>query len=124
MRSAVARFAPFVERAQLQVPSFEVISNVEVRPYESVEQIRRCLVASLVSRVRWHETAEALAARRPDIIVECGASAVLAPMMRRLPGVDAERVIHVSDRDGLGKLQQLMRRFDEPEIDSARAHAK
>ncbi|HZV78540.1 MAG TPA: ACP S-malonyltransferase [Candidatus Binatus sp.] len=124
MGSAVARFAPFVERAQLQTPSFEVISNVEVRPYESVEQIRRCLIASLVSRVRWHETAEALAARRADIIVECGASAVLAPMMRRLPGVDAERVIHVSDREGLGKLDELMRRFKASEVDSARAQAK
>ncbi|MBV8172245.1 MAG: ACP S-malonyltransferase [Candidatus Eremiobacteraeota bacterium] len=110
MRSAVARFAPFVESAHLEAPSFEVISNVEVRPYESVGQIRSCLIASLVSRVRWHETAEALAARRPDFIVECGASAVLAPMMRRIAGVTADRVAHVSDRESLGKLEQSMRR--------------
>ena len=66
-------------RRSIALPAFDVISNVEVEPYRSVEQIRRCLVASLVSRVRWHETAVALAAREPDLIIECGASAVLAP---------------------------------------------
>src|SRR5271165_1141808 len=106
MRPAVARFSAFVESARIALPAFEVISNVEVEPYRSVEQIRRCLIASLVSRVRWHETAVALAARKPDFIIECGASAVLAPMMRRLPGVDAERVIHVADAQGVAKLAQ------------------
>ncbi|HLN47530.1 MAG TPA: acyltransferase domain-containing protein, partial [Magnetospirillaceae bacterium] len=104
MRPAVARFATFVESANIALPAFDVISNVEVEPYRSVEQIRRCLVASLVSRVRWHETAIALAAREPDFIIECGASAVLAPMMRRLPGLNAERVIHVADSAGVTKL--------------------
>ena len=99
-RPAVTRFATFVESANIALPAFDVISNVEVEPYRSVEQIRRCLVASLVSRVRWHETAIALAAREPDFIIECGASAVLAPMMRRLPGLNAERVIHVADAAG------------------------
>ncbi|MBV8082132.1 MAG: ACP S-malonyltransferase [Candidatus Eremiobacteraeota bacterium] len=107
MRSAVARFAPFVEAAAFALPAFEVISNVEVAPYHSVEQIRRCLVASLMSRVRWHETAEAVAARTPDFIVECGASAVLAPMFRRVSGVDSERVVHVADSSGIERLARL-----------------
>jgi [acyl-carrier-protein] S-malonyltransferase len=104
MRSAVPRFSKFIEAATIQLPDFEVISNVEVQPYGSVEQIRRCLIASLVSRVRWHETAEALAARKPDFIVECGANAVLAPMMRRLPDVVAERCLHIADAEGVAKL--------------------
>jgi malonyl CoA-acyl carrier protein transacylase len=88
---------------------FDVISNVDVQPYRSVEQIRRCLIASVVSRVRWHETAVALAAYAADFIVECGASPVLAPMMRRLPGVAAERVIHIADSEGVAKLANAAR---------------
>jgi [acyl-carrier-protein] S-malonyltransferase len=107
MRPAVARFAEHVEAATIALPAFDVISNVEVMPYNSVEQIRRCLIASLCTRVRWHETAEALASRKPDLIVECGAIRVLAPMMARLPGVEAERVVHVADSAGVARLGAL-----------------
>jgi [acyl-carrier-protein] S-malonyltransferase len=109
MRPAVARFATSVEQAAIGLPVFDVISNVDVQPYRSVEQIRRCLIASVVSRVRWHETAVALAAYAPDFIVECGASPVLAPMMRRLAGVAAERVIHIADSEGVAKLANAAR---------------
>jgi [acyl-carrier-protein] S-malonyltransferase len=107
MRSAVPRFAKFVEAAAIELPSFDVISNVEVEPYRSIEQIRRCLIASIVSRVRWHETAVALAAHNPEFIVECGATPVLAPMMRRLPGVVADRCLHVADSQSVMRLGQL-----------------
>lgn len=109
MRPAVARFAPHVEAATMCVPSFEVIGNVDVAPYHSVEQMRRSLIASLVSRVRWHETAQAVASRKPDFIIECGASAVLAPMMRRLPDVKADRCLHIADSEGIAKLETLVK---------------
>ncbi|HYK53817.1 MAG TPA: ACP S-malonyltransferase [Candidatus Eremiobacteraceae bacterium] len=104
MAPAVPAFAKHVEAAPMTVPSFAVISNVDVEPYASVEQIRRCLIASLSARVRWHEAAVALAAMQPDIIVECGATRVLAPMMARLDGVESSRVFHVADPGGLSKL--------------------
>ena len=104
MAPAVPSFAKHVEAAAIAVPSFAVISNVEVAPYASVEQIKRCLIASLSARVRWHEAAVALAAMRPDIIVECGATRVLAPMMARLDGVEGARVFHVADPQGVARL--------------------
>lgn len=104
MAPAVPVFAKHVEAAPIAVPSFAVISNVEVTPYSSVEQIRRCLIASLSARVRWHEAAVALVAMRPDIIVECGATRVLAPMVARLEGVDGARVFHVADPTAVAKL--------------------
>lgn len=104
MASAVPAFARHVEAAPIEVPSFAVISNVEVEAYSSVAQIQRCLIASLSARVRWHEAAVALAAMRPDIIVECGATRVLAPMMARLDGVEGSRVFHVADPASLAKL--------------------
>jgi [acyl-carrier-protein] S-malonyltransferase len=106
MRSAVPGFAQSVEAADITIPKFDVIGNVDAQPYRSVEQIRRQLIASLVSRVRWHETAVALAARAPDFIVECGATAVLAPMMRRISGVAADHCLHVADTDGVMRLRE------------------
>lgn len=104
MRSAVDVFARHIEAAAIGLPAFTVISNVDVEPYTSVEQIRRCLIASLCARVRWHETAVAVARMTPDVIVECGATRVLAPMMARIDGVDGARVVHVGDASGLTKL--------------------
>ena len=104
MAPAIPSFAKHVEAAPVRVPSFPVISNVEVEPYSSVEQIKRCLIASLSARVRWHEAAVALAAMRPDVIVECGATRVLAPRMARLDGVESARVFHVADPQGVAKL--------------------
>ena len=104
MEPAVSRFAAHVEAAHLALPAFDVISNVDVAPYRSVESIRRCLIASLCSRVRWHETAVALAAKRPDFIIECGAAPVLTPMMKRLPGAAPDRIMHVADAAGVSAL--------------------
>lgn len=108
MQPALPRFSRAVESAQLRMPSFSVISNVTATPYASVEEIRRCLIASLCARVRWHEAARALALVKPDIIVECGASQVLAPMMRRLPDVGSMPVVHVGDAAGVAKLDQAI----------------
>jgi [acyl-carrier-protein] S-malonyltransferase len=104
MEPAAARFAAHVESARFSLPRFEVISNVDVEPYHTVEDIKRCLTASLCARVRWHETAVALAARGPDFIIECGAAPVLAPMMRRLSGVAGDRVFHIADAAGVKSL--------------------
>ncbi len=104
MQPAVGRFEPFVKAARIAVPDVAVISNVDVREYKQAEHIRRNLVASLCARVRWHETAVAVAARKADAIVECGAVAVLAPMMRRLGGVPPDRVIHVGNRAAMDQL--------------------
>ncbi len=108
MEPATPRFSRAVESAELRIPSFTVISNVIAKPYTSVGEIRSCLLASLCARVRWHETAIALAALAPDYIIECGASEVLAPMMKRLPDVSSARVIHVADSASLEDLHEAV----------------
>src|ERR1700694_156460 len=105
MQPAMPRFSRAVESAQLRMPAFTVISNVSAQPYTSIDEIRRCLLASVCARVRWHDTATALVAVRPDIIIECGASEVLAPMMKRLPQLDGIKVVHVADSSAVDKLR-------------------
>jgi len=85
MAPARERFKPYVDAAPLRMPRFPVISNVDARPYTSVEAMRANLVRSVTEEVLWHATAERLVAENLDRIVEFGGSAVLAPLMRRVP---------------------------------------
>ncbi len=58
---------------------------------------------SITDEVRWHDTAEKLLSYGLDLVVEFGASPVLAPLMRRLP--NAPDVMNVSDYAGVRKLR-------------------
>ena len=102
MVPARERFAPFVARATIAQPRFTVVSNVDAQPYRDVASIRSNLVRSVTDEVLWHATAERLLAEGLDLVVEFGGSAVLAPLVKRLPG--APPTLHVGDERGLEKL--------------------
>jgi len=103
MNSARVEFAPYVMAAPVQLPRFTVISNVDAKPYTDVEQIKTNLIGSVTDEVRWHDAAVAMVAMELDLIVEFGASAVLAPMFKRVPG--APKAITVSDAAGVERLR-------------------
>ena len=102
MLPARERFAPFVARAEMTMPAFTVISNVDAQPYRDVSAVRANLVRSVTDEVRWHATAERLLTEGLDLIVEYGGSPVLTPLLRRLP--NAPRVVHVGDDEILAAL--------------------
>jgi [acyl-carrier-protein] S-malonyltransferase len=102
MLPAQARFAPFVERAEIAMPRFTVISNVDAKPYADVATIKANLIRSVTDEVLWHATAERLVAEGLDLVVEFGGTAVLAPMLKRLPGAPSAQ--HVGDERGIEKL--------------------
>lgn len=106
MAPARAEFAAHVERAEFALPAFPVISNVDAQPYREIAQIRHNLVRSVTDEVRWHDTALALIAVGVDLIVEFGASPVLAPMMKRVPG--APKALHVGDAGGVERLRAML----------------
>jgi malonyl CoA-acyl carrier protein transacylase len=83
-----------------------VISNVDAEPYRDTDTIRNRLVESIVSQVRWHDTAARLLTYDLDLVVEFGASGVLGPLMKRMPG--APEVNTVSDFNGVEKLRQKL----------------
>lgn len=103
MDPARDEFAPHVQAAAMTPPRFAVISNVDAKPYDGVEQIKTNLVRSVTDEVLWHDTAVAMVAMGLDLIVEFGASAVLAPMFKRIDG--APKAITVSDAAGIEKLR-------------------
>lgn len=103
MEPAREEFAPHVRAATIETPRFTVISNVDAKPYTDPEQIKTNLIRSVTEEVLWHDTAVALVGLELDLIVEFGASGVLAPMFRRIPG--APKAITVSDAAGIEKLR-------------------
>jgi [acyl-carrier-protein] S-malonyltransferase len=106
MDSARHDYLPKVESAPINLPSFTVISNVDAKPYADVPKIRENLVRSVTDEVLWHETAVAMVAMELDLIVEFGASAVLASMMKRIDG--APKSMSVSDVAGVKKLRSML----------------
>jgi [acyl-carrier-protein] S-malonyltransferase len=103
MDPARDEFAPHVAAATVLPPRFTVISNVDAKPYLDIEQIKANLVRSVTDEVRWHDTAVAMVELGLDLIVEFGASPVLAPMFKRIDG--APKAITVSDSAGLEQLR-------------------
>jgi len=104
MEPAVERFQRAVDAASFTMPEhIEVISNVDAQPYRSTDAMRKNLVASIVHEVRWHETAIRLLECKLDLVIESGASAVLAPMMKRVP--NAPEVIAINDAAGIERLE-------------------
>jgi [acyl-carrier-protein] S-malonyltransferase len=102
MAPARKEFEKFIKSAPLTLPSFTVISNVDARAYEDVATIRENLIRSVTDEVIWHDVAQALAGYELDLIVEFGASPVLAPMMKRIEG--APKAMSVADSAGVAKL--------------------
>jgi [acyl-carrier-protein] S-malonyltransferase len=110
MEPAKTEFAKHVHTASITAPRFTVISNVDAQPYTDVEHIKSNLVRSVTDEVRWHDAAVAMIAMQLDLIIECGASAVLAPMMKRIDG--APKAITVTDFGGVEKARALLERVD------------
>jgi len=88
------------------MPRFDVISNVDAKPYRDIETIKKNLVLSISNEVRWHDTATAIVGYGVDLVVEFGASGVLAPLMRRME--NAPKASIVSDYAGVEKLRATL----------------
>jgi len=114
MEPAQREFAPHVAAATMMLPRFTVISNVEAKPYTDIEQIKTNLIRSVTDEVVWHDTALALVALGLDLVVEFGASPVLALMFKRIEG--APKAITVSDAAGIEKLRVQLRSETRPEL--------
>lgn len=103
MRPAVASFAPRVAATEFAPPRFTVVSNVDATAYVDVAHIKTNLVRSITDEVLWHAATLRLLEVGVDCVVEFGASPVMGPMLKRLPGAPA--VQSVSDRGGVDKLR-------------------
>ncbi len=84
MRPAAAEFSTALAGIDFAPPSIPVVSNVDVKPYDSAAGIRNGLERQLYSPVRWTETVRYLVGRGVTFLVEAGPGKVLTGLARRI----------------------------------------
>jgi [acyl-carrier-protein] S-malonyltransferase len=84
MASAVQRLAVALSDVPMQRPEITVVSNVDARPHEDVDEIRQLLIRQVCSRVQWEESIRYLVAEGFDTFYEVGPGRVLRGLMKRI----------------------------------------
>jgi [acyl-carrier-protein] S-malonyltransferase len=104
MQPAADAMADALAKAGVNAPLVPLYANVTAAPVADAETIMRQLVEQVTGRVRWRETAIALAAAGVTHTVEFGGK-VLSPMVKRSAGEDVATspVISMDDIESLLK---------------------
>lgn len=89
MRPAADRLLPRLAQVDWRSPSIPVLNNIDVQSPTDPVDISDALFRQAFGPVRWVETVQALRARGPRHIFECGPGKVLAGIAKR---VDADVV--------------------------------
>lgn len=84
MQSAVEQLAEALIGAPLKQPRIPVVSNVDGRPHDDPEGIRRLLPRQIVSPVRWEDSMRWLLDQGFDRFYEIGPGRVLRGLLRRI----------------------------------------
>jgi [acyl-carrier-protein] S-malonyltransferase len=84
MQSAVEKLTEALSGANLSPPRIPVVSNVDARPHDDPEEIRRLLIEQVVSPVRWEDSMRYLVEQGVDQMYEVGPGRVLRGLMRRI----------------------------------------
>ncbi|MEX0587079.1 MAG: ACP S-malonyltransferase [Pirellulales bacterium] len=84
MQPAVEALAAALAGVAIRPPRIPVVSNVDARPHDDPQEIRRLLVAQVVSPVRWEESLRYLMAQGCTKFYEVGPGRVLKGLLKRI----------------------------------------
>ncbi len=84
MKPAAVQLRSAMAEIPFKLPRIPVIHNVDVAIHQSVDKIRQILVEQLYQPVRWVETIQLMALNGVKIVYECGPSAVLSGLNKRI----------------------------------------
>jgi [acyl-carrier-protein] S-malonyltransferase len=84
MEPAARLLDPVLARLEWSPPGLPVIPNLDGVPTRDPRHLAEALRRHLLSPVRWETTSRALAGLGIDVVVECGASRVLGPLVQQL----------------------------------------
>ena len=84
MSPAVERLTAALSAVDLRKPSIPVVSNVDARPHDDPEEIRRLLIRQVVSPVRWEDSMRYLLEQGCDQFYEIGPGRVLRGLLKRI----------------------------------------
>ncbi|WP_196138117.1 ACP S-malonyltransferase [Aliikangiella sp. G2MR2-5] len=84
MKPAADSLAAVLESIEFQVPTIELINNVDVAICNEQQAIKEALIRQLYSPVRWTESVQKLAASGVRKLIECGPGNVLSGLAKRI----------------------------------------
>ncbi len=106
MQPAADRMAGALGRTAINAPLVPVFANIIAAPVSEADEIRRLLVEQVTGRVRWRESAIAMAAAGVTNFYEFGGK-VLSPMVKRSAGDDVTTTSLISMDDIETVLREL-----------------
>lgn len=106
MQPAADRMAEALEQTAINAPFVPVFANVVAAPVSDADEIRRLLVEQVTGRVRWRESAIAMAAAGVSNFYEFGGK-VLSPMVKRSAGDEVTTTSLISIDDIEAALKEL-----------------
>ena len=106
MQPAADRMAEALGQTAINAPFVPVFANVIAAPVSDATEIRRLLVEQVTDRVRWRESAIAMAAAGVTHFYEFGGK-VLSPMVKRSAGDDVATTSLISMDDIEAALKEL-----------------
>lgn len=84
MRPADQQLAEALAEVPMRRPRMPVVSNVDARPHDDPEEIRRLLVKQVLQPVRWEDSMRYLLQEGFDQFYEVGPGRVLLGLLRRI----------------------------------------
>lgn len=84
MQPAVDRLSTALEKVKLRQPRIPVVFNVDAKPHNDPEEIRRLLVQQVVNPVLWEDSIRWLLAQGVKRVYEVGPGRVLRGLMKRI----------------------------------------
>jgi len=84
MQPAVDRLAAALAKVTLHKPRIPVVSNVDAKPDDDPEEMRRLLVEQVVKPVLWEDSVRWLLAQGVNQVYEVGPGRVLRGLMKRI----------------------------------------
>ncbi len=94
MEPAKIGFAEALDAVSLQMPSIEVIHNVDAKAATDLSDLRSKLLEQMALPVQWSNCMRAMIEQGVDQLVECGAGKVLAGLLKR---IDRSTPVHNID---------------------------
>lgn len=94
LKEAAFVFGSALEVADIQLPTCSVISNVDAKPYISVDAIRSLLQQQLYLPVKWVETIQYMQKSGVELCIECGPGQVLSGLIKRIDRTIKLRSVH------------------------------
>jgi [acyl-carrier-protein] S-malonyltransferase len=106
MAPLASDWEPIMAGVTVRDPAMPVVANVSADVENTVDQIRRNLVAQLASPVRWTASVQRLIADGFDTFVEVGPGRVLAGLVGQIDG--KVRAVSVGDPAGIERVAETV----------------